>query len=138
MSRPQYPEVVAIAQACQHVPPGTTPWHMVADGQGGWLPLCDACSNLVSRAHKTARKAELAARPKDCVRCGVRTHTCTYHVWRLCGRCLTATRREHAIACSRAGLLSIFATAPMVDTATWAARQRPIAAQPCTINSKED
>lgn len=81
--------------------------------------LCCACIDAHNTAWRAARKAQLAARPKDCDRCGARPHTYTYAQYRLCGRCLTATKREHFKACAKARALAIFATEPLVDTKNW-------------------
>ena len=81
---------------------------------------CGDCLNAINVQMRAERKTQLAGRPKDCARCGTRPHTWRYAGWKLCGRCYTATRREHATASGAARVFAIFATAPMVDTSTWA------------------
>ena len=78
------------------------------------------CAEQRCIEYAAGRKAVLLARPKDCARCGKRPHTFLVAGWRLCGRCKTATMREHHQAQAKAGVLAIFATAPLVNTSTWA------------------
>lgn len=83
---------------------------------------CGDCINKRNLAHRTARKTDLAQRPKDCARCATRPHTFTYGGFRLCGRCLTLTKREHAKAVAHAGAFAIFAEGLLIDTSAWACR----------------
>lgn len=102
--------------ACTH-PTGRA---CVDVGGGRMVDCCSACWNASVTARRAERKAQLAARPKDCQRCGRRPHTWTFGPYRLCGRCKTLTAREHSAQSAQHGVLAIFATAPLVDTATWA------------------
>ena len=90
------------------------------------VALCGACIGARNVRYRAERKALLAARPKDCDRCGARPHTWRVAGWKLCGPCKTATMREHAAAASRVGWLAMTATEPMVDTRGWAARQATV------------
>lgn len=115
---PQTPE--QIMRACYHDGPRDS-YYKTPGGET--ITACWRCGNAAGEVSRQQRKAQLAARPKDCQRCGQRPHTWTYGGFRLCGRCKTATEREHNLALSRAGVLGIFATRPLVDTSGWAARQ---------------
>ena len=97
------------------------------DLHGEMIAVCAPCWNTSVFARRAERKAQLAARPKDCARCGARPHTWTYGGFKLCGRCKTATAQEHGRALAKAGALAIFATAPLVDTSSWAARRQTVA-----------
>jgi hypothetical protein len=108
-----------ILRSCRHVERMRSETEM-RDGAGTILTCC-ACWNRSVAARRQARKAQLACRPNDCDRCGKRPHTYTYAQYRLCGRCLAATRREHNQAMARAGSLAIFDIGLMMDTKTWAA-----------------
>lgn len=86
------------------------------------LHVCDACYNAQVYARRAARKAQLAERPNDCARCAAKPHTHNYGGHLLCGRCLTATKKEHNKNLAKAGALSIFATHLLVNTAAWRGR----------------
>jgi hypothetical protein len=107
-----------------HISPQHPSW---TGGKEG-MAYCTDCHNRRYYERRAARKAQLAARPKDCVRCGKRPHTWTLAGWKLCGPCKTATLREHHVAASGAGFLGLLATSPMVDTSGWAGRQAPLTA----------
>ena len=117
-----YPEVAAIALACQHPLNPDYP-SRVPDEAGRYHDVCLDCGNAARLAYRYARKAELAARPKDCHRCGARPHTFILAGFQLCGRCKTATRREHHRAQAAAGPLGLFATGLLVNTSSWAIRR---------------
>ena len=110
-----------IFRACDHVSGKTD--HCLRVGREQ-LYACLACANAAGQAWREDRKAQLAARPRDCDRCGLRPHTWTVAGYRLCGRCKTTTMREHHRESAKHGLLAIFATEPLVDTRQWAARAR--------------
>ena len=112
----------AIAQACNHPEKERCDSFIRVDGAD--IPVCWRCANAAHAAWRAERKAQLAARPKDCARCGARPHTYFYGGHKLCGRCLTATKREHGRAMGNAGTLAIFATGLLVDTSAWAANGR--------------
>lgn len=97
-----------------------------ADGRED-VARCGECLGKIQAQRRSERRAQLAARAKDCVRCAVRPHTFIYGGWRLCGRCKTATMREHHAAQATAGALAIFATAPLVDTRGWASHRASVA-----------
>jgi hypothetical protein len=122
MSNP-YPEVKAIALACDHTIDANY-YGSAPIGDGKYRKVCNTCCNAAKMAHKAARKAELANRPKDCYRCGLKPHTFLVAGWKLCGTCKKLTMMEHNKSASKAGVLALFATAPMVDTTTWAARKK--------------
>lgn len=90
---------------------------------GATVLVCCDCWNQSCRMRKQARKLELDARPKDCDRCGLRPHRCIYAGYKLCGRCKTATEREHNQGLAQAGVFAICATGLLVDTSHWAGRQ---------------
>lgn len=92
-----------------------------ADGRDD-IARCGDCIDRRNNETRAARRDQLAQRPNDCQRCAARPHTYTYGQYRLCGRCLTRTRREHAAALSSAGTLAIFATGLLVNTSGWKAR----------------
>ena len=108
-----------IMRACDHEGPRDG-YFRAANGEQ--VRACWRCGNAAGDAYRRQRKAELAARPKDCQRCARRPHTWTYAGFRLCGRCKTAAAREHGQAMNHAGSLAIFATGLLVDTSTWAFR----------------
>ena len=89
------------------------------------LMTCCDCFNSQVYARRAARKAQLAERLPDCDRCAAKPHTCTYGGYRLCGRCLTATKKEHNTNANKAGVLAIFATRLMVNTGEWKGRIAP-------------
>lgn len=107
----------AIFRACSHDGPRDS---YLTAADGAELRACWRCGNAANEARRAARKAELDERPKDCQRCARRPHTWIYGPYRLCGRCKTATEREHHAAAAGAGTLAIFATSPLVDTSAWA------------------
>ena len=98
------------------------PQHPYWSGGVEGIALCGNCIGRRSDKRRADRKAQLAQRPKDCARCGARPHRWIYGSFRLCGRCLTATKREHSRAMAAAGTLGIFATGLLVDTRGWAGR----------------
>lgn len=108
-----------IMRACQHDGPRDA--ELRIDGE--IIRACWRCGNAAGDARRAARQVELASRPNDCARCGLRPHTWTVGPWRLCGRCKTATMREHYGKSARLGVLAMVATVPLVDTSTWAMRQ---------------
>ncbi|HAM56246.1 MAG TPA: hypothetical protein DCQ64_12935 [Candidatus Rokubacteria bacterium] len=118
----QYPAVVAIAKGCTHQRHPDYP-AQVHDGEH-YVDVCVNCANAAGLAYRAARKAELAGRPKDCARCGEKPHAYTLAGWKLCRNCKVATMREHHRAAAKWGILAMTATAPMVDTSTWAGRGR--------------
>lgn len=81
--------------------------------------VCCDCWNAHVYARRVARKAQLAERENDCDRCARKPHTYTYGGHRLCGHCLTATKKEHYGNTAKAGTLAIFATHLLVNTADW-------------------
>lgn len=87
------------------------------------LNVCCACYTAQVYARRAARKAQLAERANDCDRCAAKPHTYTYGGYRLCGRCLTAAKKEHNRNMAKAGTLSIFATHLLVNTADWHGRK---------------
>ena len=100
------------------------PQHPFYAGGRDDIARCGDCIDARNRLARAARKAALAGRPKDCDRCQVHPHTYIYGGYRLCGRCKTATTREHTEALATAGALGIFATSLLVDTSTWACGRR--------------
>ena len=115
-----YDAATQILHDCDHPPlPGHYPCE-VRMGKGIVLPVCMACWNAHVAARRAARKAQLAERPNDCDRCGQKPSRWTYGRYALCGRCKTATEREHYKALANAGALGIFATSLLVNTDTWA------------------
>lgn len=120
---PQYPAVIAIAKGCTHQNADYPA--QVHDGER-YVDVCTDCANAAGVAYRAARKAELAARPKDCVRCGAKPHAYIVANWKLCRTCKVATMREHHQAAGRAGVFALFATAPMVNTSSWAARRAQV------------
>ena len=82
--------------------------------------VCCACWNAHVYARREADKARRQAEPKDCMRCGNHPHRWNYGGYQLCGRCKTATEREHNKALAGHGVLGIFATQLLVKTDTWA------------------
>ena len=110
-----------ILRACVH-PTGRAD---VRVGPGQYVDVCSTCWNRSVAAYRQERKAQLAARPRDCARCGVRPHRWRVAGYRLCGRCKTVTMREHHQETARHGPLAIFATGLMVDTSTWASVKTP-------------
>ena len=92
---------------------------------GTYLRACGRCGHAAGKVRRRLRKLQLAARPRDCARCGRKPSTWTLAGWKLCGRCKTATAREHARAMAEAGALAIFATA-CSSTPAWAAARPPL------------
>lgn len=88
------------------------------------ISVCTDCWNAHVASRRAARRAQLAERPNDCDRCAAKPHAYEYGGYRLCGRCLTATKAEHNRSLAAAGALAIFATRPLIDTQRWAGRQR--------------
>lgn len=111
-----------IMRACRHDGPRES---QIRDrATGTTVYACHNCGNAAIMAHRAARKLELAARPKDCQRCGRKPHTWNYGGYRLCGTCKKLTAREHFTQAAKHGALAIFATSPLVDTSSWAGRQK--------------
>lgn len=54
------------------------------------------------------------------MRCGQKPHTYIVGNAKLCGRCKTATEKEHNANLAKAGTLAIFAPGLLVNTDTWA------------------
>lgn len=107
-----------IFRACDHAGPRDA--ELKRSTTGETLRACWQCGNAAIGAHRAMRKAQLAARPKDCARCGKRPHTYTWGGYRLCGGCLRVTRAEHQTNAARAGVMALFATGAMISTTDWA------------------
>jgi hypothetical protein len=114
-----YDQATAILNDCRHEQ-RTSEVNM---GKGITRMVCCACWNAHVYARRAADKARREAEPKDCQRCARKPVRWNYGGYRLCGRCKTATEKEHYQHAAKAGVLAIFATAPMVDTREWAARK---------------
>ena len=115
-----YDAATAILRQCAHVGKQSCEVRM---SRNETLMVCSDCYNAQVYAWRAARKAQLAERPNDCDRCAARPHTYEYGGYRLCGRCLKATRAEHNKGLAAAGVLAIFATHVLVDTQSWAGRK---------------
>ncbi len=113
-----------ILESCQH---DRRPCEVkMTDGR--IIFVCNECWNASVEARRALRKAQLDARPRDCMRCGRHPHTCVvWYQYKLCGRCWRAVRVEHNKALAAAGALAIFATSPLWDFKTW--RNLPKAVQ---------
>lgn len=109
-----------IFRACDHAGPRDA--ELKRSTTGETLRACWQCGNAAIGAHRAMRKAQLAARPKDCARCGRKPHTYTWGGYRLCGACLRVTRAEHQANAAKAGVFALFATGAMISTAGWACR----------------
>lgn len=110
-----------VFRACQHPGP--------RDAWLGDLRACWRCGNAAIFSGRVLRRLALHARPSDCARCAARPHTFTVAGFKLCGRCKTATMKEHAAAMAQAGALAIFATSLLADTSTWAGRRVAVGAE---------
>ena len=113
-----YDAATAILRQCTH---GSHPCE-VQMSKPEILQVCCACYNAHVSARRAARKAQLAERPNDCARCAAKPHAYEYGGHLLCGRCLTATKKEHNRNLAKAGPLSIFATHLLINTPDWRGR----------------
>lgn len=121
-----YAEANAILDTCTH--DGRFPLYTNRAGTPSGQLACVDCYNAHVYARRAARKVELAAIRADkppCQRCGLKPVTWTYGPYKLCGRCKTATAREHSQKAASAGFIGLLAHGgPMVDTSQWAARKQ--------------
>lgn len=109
-----YAEAARIGRGCQR---GGQDTFVRLDRKRYWL--CADCSARYRAAWEAARKAQLAERTNDCMRCAARPSTMTVcHRYLLCGRCTTATRKERNADSARLGWLSFGATY-QPDTSDW-------------------
>ena len=115
----RYDAASAILRQCAHAERQTSEVKM---SKTETVFVCCDCWNAHVAARRSARKAQLAERPNDCDRCAAKPHTYEYGGYRLCGRCLKATKGEHNRNLATAGVLAIFATHVLVDTKQWKGR----------------
>lgn len=108
----RYAEARQRAQKCAHPAKGI---HYVGNVQ-----VCAACSAQYQAEYAAIRADELRESKPACDRCG-KPHAATWNVaeFHLCGRCKTATMREHAANTHRAGALAMSATRPVVNYDDW-------------------
>jgi hypothetical protein len=127
-SQEMYRQADAILEECRHQTDNPCE---VFHPDGRTLKVCHECWNRHVYARRAARKQALAewrATLPKCQRCGKRAGNWQVGPWHLCGRCKSATEREHYRNLAQAGGMAIFAAGPCVDTSKWA--NPPQAVQP--------
>lgn len=115
-----YESATQILLDCTHEALARQQHSEISMGKGVTRFVCVDCWNAHVYARREARKAQLAERPNDCMRCGQKPHTWTLAGAKLCGRCKTAVKQEHTRNLAKAGTLGIFAQGLLVNTDTWA------------------
>lgn len=110
-----------ILRACTHRDKATCEVSRTREHEA--LMVCVDCWNAGVYARRAERKAQLAARPKDCERCRRKPSAWNYGGIKLCSPCKKLTEAEHYKATAGFGILALTVHRPMVDSSGWAVPQ---------------